>query len=148
MKKSQHCPGHLMYHSDAYFSFIRNSLCIHSTAVWTGVTPSISFPPLNSKPLNSTSRLFVCITKKTPELIRKLYLCYPFMRLALLLISFPITNFFLCLSHVSTNSSSDSSLFSFRHAHVPRDISPEMTLRPGQDGSSSLSACLPPSSPS
>lgn len=67
MKKSQHCPGHLMYHSDAYFSFIRNSLCIHSTAIWTGVTPSISFPPLNSKPLNSTSRLFVCITKKTPN---------------------------------------------------------------------------------
>lgn len=67
MKKSQHCPGHLMYHSDAYFSFIRNSLCIHSTAVWTGVTPSISFPPLNSKPLNSTSRFFVCITKKTPN---------------------------------------------------------------------------------
>lgn len=53
MKKSQHCPGHLMYHSDAYFSFIRNSLCIHSTAVWTGVTPSISlpfFPSLISKP--------------------------------------------------------------------------------------------------
>lgn len=67
MKKSQHCPGHLMYHSDAYFSFIRNSLCIHSTAVWTGVTPSISFPPLNSKPLNSTSRLFVCITKNPPN---------------------------------------------------------------------------------